>query len=435
VFQNTLPIIDLAFVGNLGKEELAAAALATVWFNLWNVSMFGFLTAIDTILAQACGAEEWEKFGMWTGASLVITGGVSVLVMAVVATCGPAMILFGQQEDLAKMAGAFALRLLPGMIPFYLFKVLTKYLQTQNILLPSVFIGILSNIINVIANYLFIHTFGLGLNGAPWATTLTRILQLILVIVYMYWKKSSTLKKSWPSFQKQNMTNEKLRLFWKLGIFGALSLTSEGWSFEITTILAGLLGTVALDAHIVTLSIATFIFLSFPFAIGIATSIRVGQFIGEGKANDAKRTFTVSMGFASAVQILFMVILIPCGPYLGKLFSNDVDVIETVTRLIPVSAIFMLGDAIHANAVGACRGLGRQNLSLALNTVGFWVLAVPSGALLTFVFDFGVSGLWWGFNIGIYSAAVIGFVLLYFYIDWNNETIKATKRISTIGHN
>jgi Na+-driven multidrug efflux pump len=76
--------------------------------------------------------------------------------------------------------------------------------------------------------------------------------------------------------------------FVKLAISGALSFACEAWSFEITTILAGLLGTISLDAHIITLSIATFIYLSFPFAVGLATSLRVGQLIGEGRSGDAK---------------------------------------------------------------------------------------------------------------------------------------------------
>ena len=41
VFQNVLPVVDIAFVGKLSKHELAAAALATVWFNLWNAFMMG----------------------------------------------------------------------------------------------------------------------------------------------------------------------------------------------------------------------------------------------------------------------------------------------------------------------------------------------------------------------------------------------------------
>ena len=52
IFQNVLPVVDIAFVGKLSKHELAAAALATVWFNLWNAFMMGFMTAIDTYV---CG--------------------------------------------------------------------------------------------------------------------------------------------------------------------------------------------------------------------------------------------------------------------------------------------------------------------------------------------------------------------------------------------
>ena len=68
-FQNTLPVMDIAFVGHLEKEDLAAAALATVWFNLWNATMMGFMTAIDTLLSQSYGANQHEKFGIWTGNS------------------------------------------------------------------------------------------------------------------------------------------------------------------------------------------------------------------------------------------------------------------------------------------------------------------------------------------------------------------------------
>lgn len=432
IFQNTLPLIDLAFVGNLGKIELAAAALATAWFNLWNLAMFGFLTAVDTMLAQSSGAGEWKMYGKWTGTSMVVTVGVTFIVGGAIATCGQAMILFGQDEHLASLSGEFSWRLIPGLFPFYLFKILTKYLQTQNILAPSVIIGILANGLNVATNYVMIYTFGMGLNGAPWATTLTRTIELIMIIIYMFWYKNTTLQKSWPSFQWQNMSYKNLDSFLKLSMVGALSLAAEAWSFEITTIFAGLIGTTELDAHAITLSIAGFIFLSFPFAIGISTCIRVGHFIGEGKSQDAKRSFIVSILFAIVVQIMFMIILIPCGPYIGVLFSSDEDVAHMVESLIPVSAIFMIGDAVHANVTGSCRGLGLQKLSFALNVLGFWFLAVPIGAILAFLVNLDVLGLWIGFNIGIYSAAILGTILLVGFVNWGKEVRKSIARISKI---
>ena len=164
IFQNTLPVMDIVFVGHLGKQDLAAAALATVWFNLWNATMMGFMTAIDTLLAQSFGAKQYKHVGVWTGSSLIIIFLTTLVVSGMVALCGPAMHLFGQDPQLADAAGEFAIRLIPGLFPYYLFKVLTKFLQTQNKTAPGVWIGILANAMNALFNWGLIFVAGWGIN-------------------------------------------------------------------------------------------------------------------------------------------------------------------------------------------------------------------------------------------------------------------------------
>ena len=92
----------------------------------------------------------------------------------------------------------------------------------------------------------------------------------------------------------------------------------------------------------------------------------------------------------------------------------------------------MIGDGLKSNAGGALRGLGEQRLLLLMNIIGFWVLAIPSGALLTFVAKMGVSGLWWGMIIGVYSAAFLGIYLLRVYIYWDKAADMAKHRISIV---
>lgn len=433
-FQNTLPVIDIAFVGNLpSKEDLGAAALATVWFNLWNSTMTGFTAAIDTFLSQSFGASEMEAYGMWTATSIGVVMLVTLPLAGVVALCGPVMKLFGQDENLAVMAGEFSYRLIPGLFPYYAFKVLGKHLQAQNIVFPVVAIGILANGLNILFNWVLIFGLDMGLNGAPWATTLTRFLECILIVGYMFWnRKSPKLEPSFPVFSKQMWNRATLGPFCKLAISGALSMAAEAWSFEVTTILAGLLGTVELDAHIITLTIATFIFLSFPFAIGIAASIRVGQWLGDGKPADAKRSSVVSFLSAALVQMALIILLLPSNEWLGKIFSSNDEVADLVSKLIPISCVFMMGDAGQATVGGVMRGLGRQRVVLLLNILAFWILAIPVGSLLTFVGDAGVAGLWWGFVIGIYASMLVGLATLKFRISWEKETEKALKRLSIV---
>ena len=60
--------------------------------------------------------------------------------------------------------------------------------------------------------------------------------------------------------------------FWRLAGPGAVMMLIEAWSFELSTLLAGYLGTVALDAHLTMLQLATLSFLSLPFAVAIAST-------------------------------------------------------------------------------------------------------------------------------------------------------------------
>ena len=381
IFQNTLPVVvsihgwcllrpceefvfpscrtsvfilspqDIGFVGQLGKNELASAALATVWFNLWNSTMIGFMTAIDTLLSQSYGANQLENYSAWTGNSLMIIVPVTAVVSGAVALCGPCMKLFGQDHELADAAAEFSYRLIPGLFPYYLFKVQTKYLQSQNRLAPGVWIGLFANVFNALFNWWLIYGVGWGLMGAPWATSLTRLVQFVFLSLYMCAYKRS-LEDTWPRFSRENLRYSVLKPFWDLAISGALGFAAEAWSFEVTTILAGLLGTVALDAHIITLTISTFIYLSFPFAVGIAASIRVGQLIGDHRPQDAKRSAHTSYFLVGIIELVLIVTVLPCKDILGRAFSSDEDVQQLVSQLIPISVIFMMGDSIQSTNSG-----------------------------------------------------------------------------------
>ncbi len=393
IFQNSMPAIDLAFVGHLDPNKQASAALATAWFTLWHSFMLGFLTATDTFLSQCFGANQLNKYAMWTGNSLIITVLMTIVVSGAMTLCAPCMKLIGQDPDLADDAGEFSLRLIPGLLPFYWFKVLTKYLQTQNILVPGIWVGIIANVINALLNWGLIYAAGWGFVGAPWATSLTRLAEFLLLILYMVMKKKS-LKDTWPVLSRVNMTYSVLKPYWELAIFGAFIYAALVLSSVITTMLAGLLGTVALDAHMITLSISYFIYLSFPFAVGVAASIRVGQLIGEQRPIDAQRASHISFFLTATIQTALIAIVVPFRDAFGKLFSSDEEVAHLVSQLIPFSFAFMIGDAIESCAGGVLRGLGRQKIVFALSIIGFFILALPIGSTLAFVAGLGVFGLW-----------------------------------------
>lgn len=342
---------------------------------------------------------------------------------------GEALEGIGQDPEISKMAGSFCKQLVWGLPPYYWFQVATKYLQAQHILAPPVYMGAVANAVNVLLNWLLVFHLGYGFDGAPVATSTCRWFQMILLAAYFFlWPERHAATRpdrllTWTTFVRC------LPGFAKLAAPGAVMLLIESWSFEITTILAGYLGTVALDAHLTMMQLATLAFLSLPFAVAIASTIRIGNLLGAGDGDSARDamyvTFAICLGFMTVCGVVFAA----AADYLGYIFTSDRDVVRATAGIAYIAATFQLVDGGQAAAGGVFRGMGRQTTVAVRNLLGFWVLGLPCGALLTFVADVGLQGLWWGLTVGLTVTTVISVVHLT-QVDWEREVAKAAERAS-----
>jgi MATE family multidrug resistance protein len=138
------------------------------------------------------------------------------------------------------------------------------------------------------------------------------------------------------------------------------------------------------------------------------------------------------------------------GSQLGRIFTSDEEVIALCGRIAFIVGLFEVGvrlmgfvcdvgvahrslglpqivDGIQGVTQGVLRGIGRQQLLAVLNFTAFWIVGVPSGYLLTFHAKLGVSGLWWGFSIGLGALAVF-LVTSTAMVRWQDEVTKVHQR-------
>ncbi len=78
--------------------------------------------------------------------------------------------------------------------------------------------------------------------------------------------------------------------------------------------------------------------------------------------------------------------------------------------LLRIAAVFQLSDGIQGVGAGVLRGAGETRFTFAANMVGHWALGFPATVLLGFTFGLGVTGLWWGFVLGLTAVAASLFV-------------------------
>ena len=81
-----------------------------------------------------------------------------------------------------------------GILPAFGFIGASKYLQAQNILAPAVWIALLANGINIFLNWLLIYELGLGFEGAPVATSISRWAQFLCLMAYLVYSRARHAK-------------------------------------------------------------------------------------------------------------------------------------------------------------------------------------------------------------------------------------------------
>ncbi|KAK9383020.1 mate-domain-containing protein [Kockiozyma suomiensis] len=429
MLQNSLQTVSILIVGRLGAFELAVSAFSYMFAMStgWLIQLGG-TTAIDTLgSATYTASEDPFELGILLQRGFFVFGTLYIPVIGIWIFAEPILMLLGQTPQLSKAAAEFLQCLIPGGLGFIYFEALKKYMQVQGIMQASTYVLLITSPLNALLNYLFIHPLGFGLNGAALATGLTYWISFWGLALYA---KYSRARNAWGGFSMRAFTN--LGIFYKLSLLGITMVGTEWWAFEIVALVAGRLGDTALAAQscVMTSDQVTF---TIPFGIGVAVSTRVGNLLGEKRSRAARRAAYSGALLAASIGFVVMFIMLVARNYYGKLFSDDIDVIEATAAVVPYVALFQIADGINASCSGSLRGMGRQHIGAFINSAAYYVLALPLGITLAFR-GRGLPGLWIGQCIALYIAGTLEFSVVL-TTNWTREVDNALARLDVFPEN
>ncbi|MEE2636578.1 MAG: MATE family efflux transporter [Acidobacteriota bacterium] len=398
-------IVDIAMVGRLGPEAIGAVGVGSVLFFAFVVFGIGMLLGLDPLIAQAFGQGRIEECQRW----LMHGVGLAVL-LAVPLTLVTGFILamldrWGLDPAVERLAGPYFARIQWSILPLLLYAAFRRYLQAVGHA-PYVMVALVTaNVINVVANWALV--FGnlgapaLGVNGAAWATCVSRIyLAVFLAAVIMRQARLDTFRVS------LRLERRRLVRLLRLGLPAATQVTLEVGVFAVVTALAGRFDTGTLAAHQIVLNVASVTFMV-PLGIGSAGAVRVGHAVGRRDPPGVRRAgwtaLLLGAGFMSGAAIVF--VSVP-EAILG-LFTGDPTVIRVGVSLLLVAALFQLCDGLQGVATGVLRGLGDTRTPLMCNLGGHWLVGLPLGSVLCFVGGWSVFGLWVGLSVGLTLVGIV----------------------------
>ena len=411
--QMSMGFVDTVMVGRLGVEALAGVALGnTIFFVLLIVTM-GVVLAVSPMVSQAHGSDDPDSIERSVREGLRMGLVLAVIPFTILWNIKPLLLWMGQVPETVELTSVYLRAIAWGLLPFLWFAAIRSLVEGVSRPLPVTLITFVALGLNALANYVLM--FGkwgfpeLGLEGTGWASTIVYWMMFITIAIYSRVSPDFRKYKIFSGLGKMDISTfkEVFKVGWPIGISHGI----EAGLFSITALTMGLLGTISLAAHQVAIQCAAYTFMV-PMGIGIAASVRVGQFVGMEDHGSAQRAGYVALWlatiFMSCAAILFWVFpKVLIGLYIDTGLAENLEVVELAIVLLSIAAVFQVFDGIQVAALGALRGLKDTRIPMIIGFISYWLIGLSVGMSLAFYFEKGAVGLWWGLVLGLAAASVL----------------------------
>src|SRR5262245_23488117 len=371
---------DIAMIGRLGSEAVAAAALAhTVLFVSFTFGM-GLVSAVAPLAAQAFGARDPHlirrslRVGLW--AALLI----SLPLMALRFWAEQILLKLGQSPSTAHHAQEYLAGLVWTILPALWFMAIRGFMSAINRPEPVLWITLAAIPANALLVYLLLFgAFGmpqLGLFGAGLGTTIVNAGMFVAIVWFATYRRP---------FRKYHVFGHFWRIDWplmrRLIVIGApisISFLLEYGLFGAAGLLMGVISTTALAAHQIALQITAILFMV-PFGISMAATVRVGHAVGRKDASGVRRAGYVALLFGIAlVAALTLAVIAGRGGIAHLFFGAAADsagaAIDLIETLLLIGATFFIADGIQTIAAGALRGMNDTRVPLLFAVISYWMI-------------------------------------------------------------
>ena len=403
-----LSFADTMMVGRYGTDELAAAGFVNNMFNLVIVFSTGFSYGLTPLVGGLYGRGEHAGAGRMLRNALAVNGGVAGILMVIMGVLYFNLHLLGQPVELLPLIRPYYLVLLVSLVFVLLFNAFKQFSDGVTDTLTPMFILLGGNILNIFGNWLLIYgNWGfpeMGLLGAGAATLASRVVMLLVFIaVFLSARRYSPYR---TGFKESCVNRSDSRSLMRMGMPVGLQMGMETASFSLTAVMVGWIGTTALAAHQVMLTVGQLGFMMY-YGMAAAVAVLASNYHGRSDFESVRRT--VSSGF----RIILVMALTVCVPLLlfrnqiGNLFTEDAKVVEMVGMLVIPFVIYQFGDGLQCNYSNALRGISDVSKVSMYAFIAYFLVSLPSAYIFAFVLDLGLIGIWCSFPLGLTTAGLL----------------------------
>ncbi|MBI4646576.1 MAG: MATE family efflux transporter [Bacteroidia bacterium] len=417
IFQQLYNIINIIIVGKfLGSEAQAAVGSCFPIIFMFISFIIGIAMGASVVISQYFGAKDYDKIQ-----KTVDTVNIFLFFSAIILSVSAILLsdrifgLINMPEDIKPQAKIFFNIYIAGLIVFFGYNGVAAVLRGLGDSKNPLYFLIISTVLNIVLDLLFIVVFQFGIAGAAIATIIS---QGVAFGVAVYWLNKYhrlvhisflRLTFDWDIFLKSL----------KIGLPAGLQHTFFSIGMIVLYRIVNDYGTIVIAAYSVAMGIDSFAVLP-AMNFSIALSTFVGQNLGANKPERVKKGLISTLINTSLISGLVTILVFFFGKELMSMFSNDMGVIEAGYGYLRIVSTFYIIFSGMFIINGLLRGAGDTIVPMFISLISLWFIRLPLCYL--FSLKLGVTGIWWGIPAG-WGFGLICSYLYYLTGRWKSMVI------------
>ncbi len=370
VFQQMYNTVDTWVVGNFTTNE-AYSAVGSVGpvINMLIGIFLGLSSGAGVVVSQFYGAKQYDKVHNAVHTSLTLTFIMAVIFTILGIVMTPFMLqLMKMPEEVIPEAKTYLTIYFAGVTGLMIYNMGAGILRAIGDSKRPFYFLVVSAIINTVLDLVFVLVFHMGVAGVAYATIIAQGISAVLVMITLI-RSDSCVKFS---FREMGISAEQIKLIMKVGIPAALQMAVTAFSNVFVQSYINHFGQDIMSGWTTYAKLDQFMFLPMQ-SISLAASTFMGQNLGIGDVDRAKKGVRLSSAISLLCTALIMLPLVIFAPVFAAFFNDKPEVIDASTTLIRWISPFYLICSFNQIYSAALRGAGNSKIPMIIMIGSFVV--------------------------------------------------------------
>lgn len=412
--QSIVGVVDVIMVGQLGAAAIASVDIGNRVVFVLIGTLMSLTIGATALVAHYIGAGNKEEANhiMWQSLfsgfiAAFIIGGIGIVFSRELME---AMTFLMEESDpfILNQGSTYLNIVLASMLFGLPMMVINAILQGIGDMKTPLFIMFISNVVNVLFNYLLIFGIGifpaLGVAGAALGSGLGRLVGFLIgIAILIKGEKGIKLDLELIEFK---LDFEMIKDILIIGIPAAVEQFARQSSQIIYTAMVAGLGTATIAANAVTMNVSSLSFMP-GFGFGMAATTLVGQSLGAKKKQLAEDYSKQSTYLTIILMVLASILMYIFVEPIVNLYTDDPAVVNMAVSALKIFILFQPLLGLFMVLAGALKGAGDTKWVMYFTIIGNWGVRLVLSYVLGLRMGIGLNGFWMAMGLDVAFRSIL----------------------------